>query len=157
MCFSKVEKDYASNFNFHILYVLARMVFIERKRKIGHNLAPTYKVFVAFSLRTSQNTLKTKDKKARTASLSHYAGKTARKKTRHCRTMPRKRPGKNTSHSKNGKNGHFAKAIAKQNGHKGSILGLGLKITKTYRNHPLKSSELFYSENCSKTHLILEK
>ena len=111
---SKVENYYESNFNFHILHVLARMVFIERKKKkIGHNLAPPYKGFVAFSLCTSQNKLKTKDKKARTTLLSHYAGK---KKTPHYHTMPRKRPGKNTSHSNNGKNGHFAKAIAKQKG-----------------------------------------
>ena len=85
-----------------ILYVLARMVFIARKKKDrGHNLAPPYKIFVAFSLCTSQNTLKTKDTK---------------QEQHHCRTMLGKRPGKNTSHSKNGKNGHFAKAIAKQNG-----------------------------------------
>ena len=58
---------------------------------------------------------------------------------------------------KGGKNGHFAKAIAKKNGHKWSILVLSLKITKTYRNYPLKQSELLYAENCSKTHLILEK
>jgi len=58
---------------------------------------------------------------------------------------------------KGGKNGHFAKAIAKQNGHKWSILGLSLKIPKTYRNYPLKSLELFYEENCSKTGLILKK
>ena len=33
-------------------------------------------------------------------------------------------------------NGHFATAIAKQNGHKWSIMGLSLKIPKTYRNYP---------------------
>ena len=58
---------------------------------------------------------------------------------------------------KGGKNGHFAKATARQNGHKWPILGLSLKITKTYRNYSLKPLELFYAENCSKTHLILEK
>ena len=58
---------------------------------------------------------------------------------------------------KGGKNGHFAKAIAKQNGYEWSILGLSLKIPKTYRNYPFKSLEFFYAENCSKTHLILEK
>ena len=58
--------------------------------------------------------------------------------------------------SKGGKNGHFAKAVAKQNGHKWSILGMSLKIPKTYRNNPLKSIELLYAENCSKTRLILE-
>ena len=51
----------------------------------------------------------------------------------------------------------IAEVIAKQNGHKWSILGLSLKIPKTYRNYPLKSLELFYAQNCSKTHLILEK
>ena len=51
-----------------------------------------------------------------------------------------------------GKNGHFGKAIEKQNGRKWSILGLSLKLPKTY---PLKSLELFYAENCSQTHLIL--
>ena len=58
---------------------------------------------------------------------------------------------------KGGKNGHFSKAVAKQNGHKWSVLGLSLKIPKTYRNYPLKSLELFYAENSSKTHLKLEK
>ena len=51
---------------------------------------------------------------------------------------------------KDSKNDHFAKAIAKQNGHKWCILGLSLKIPKTYRNFPLKSLKLFYAENCSK-------
>ena len=58
---------------------------------------------------------------------------------------------------KGGKNGHFAKAIGKQNGHKWSVLGLSLKIPKTYRNYPLKSLEFSYAEKCSKTQLILEK
>ena len=84
---------------------------------------PSYKTFVAFSL------CNTKDKKARTTSDSHA----------------RKPPGKNTSHSKNGiilkggKNYHFAKVRAKQNGHKWSIVALSLKIPKTYRNDSLKS------------------
>ena len=39
---------------------------------------------------------------------------------------------------KGGKNGHFAKAIAKQNGHKWSILGLCLKMPKLERKYPLK-------------------
>ena len=51
-----------------------------------------------------------------------------------------------------GKNGHFGKAIERQNGHKWSKLGLNLKVPKTY---PLKSLALFYAENCSQTHLIL--
>jgi len=34
--------------------------------------------------------------------------------------------------SKGGKNGHFAKAAAKQNGHKWSIQGLSLKILEIY-------------------------
>ena len=58
---------------------------------------------------------------------------------------------------KGGENGHFAKAIAKQNDHKWSLLRLSLKIPKTYRNYPSNSLELFYAENCSKTHFILEK
>ena len=66
-----------------------------------------------------------------------------REKTRHIPKM--------SLFLKGGKNGHFAKAIAKQNGHKWSILGLSLKILKTYRNYPLKSLELFYAENCAKT------
>ena len=37
---------------------------------------------------------------------------------------------------KGGKNGHFAKAIAKQNGFKWSILGLSLKMPKIYRKYP---------------------
>ena len=51
---------------------------------------------------------------------------------------------------KGGKNGHFAKAIAKQNGHKWSVLGLCLKMPKLERKYPLKSLELFYAEGCSK-------
>ena len=59
---------------------------------------------------------------------------------------------------KGGKNGHFAKAIAKHNGHKRSILVLSFKITKKNRNYPpFKPLELIYAENCAKTHLILEK
>ena len=58
---------------------------------------------------------------------------------------------------KGGKNGYFAKAIAKQNDHKWSLLALSLKVPKTYRHYPSKSLELFYEENCSKTHLISEK
>ena len=57
---------------------------------------------------------------------------------------------------KGGENSHFAKAIAKQNGHK-IVLGRSLKIPKKYRSYPLKSLELLYAENCPKTHLILEK
>ena len=113
-----------------ILYVLARMVFFQahslkkkqnKTKQIGHNLVPTYIIFVGFSLCASQNKLNTKDKKARTILESHY--------------MPENDREKNTSHSKNG---HFAEAISKQNGHKWSILGLSLKIPKTYRNYPLK-------------------
>ena len=84
--------------------------------------------------------MKNKNKKARTTLESHHV---------------RKRQGNNTSHSKNGtiflkggKNGHFAKPIAKPNGHKWFILELSLKIPKTYRNYPLKSLEMFYAENC---------
>ena len=49
--------------------------------------------------------------------------------------------------------------LERQNGHKWSILGLSssLKIPKTNRNYPLKPLELFYAENCTKAHLILEK
>ena len=54
-----------------MLYVLARMVFLQanllrKKKRIGHNLVPTYKIFAASSLCTSQNKLKSKEKKART-------------------------------------------------------------------------------------------
>ena len=38
---------------------------------------------------------------------------------------------------KGGKNGHFAKAIAKQNGHKWPILGLSIKITKHNKTQKL--------------------
>ena len=51
----------------------------------------------------------------------------------------------------------IAEVLAKQNGHKGSMLGLSLKIPKTYRNYPLKSLELFYAENCSKNTLKIRK
>ena len=37
---------------------------------------------------------------------------------------------------KGGNNGHFAKATAKQNGHKWFIIGLSFKIPKTYRSYP---------------------
>ena len=37
---------------------------------------------------------------------------------------------------KGGKSGHFAKAIAKQNGLKWPILGLSLKMRKMYRKYP---------------------
>ena len=47
---------------------------------------------------------------------------------------------------KGGKNGHFSKAIAKQNGHKSAILGLSFKVLKTYRNYSLTSLELFYAQ-----------
>ena len=52
--------------------------------------------------------------------------------------------------------GHFAKAIAKPNSHKWSILRLSLKIPKHKKLYPLKSLELFYEENCSNT-LNIEK
>ena len=111
---------------------------VKKRKQIGHNLVPTYKTFVAFSLNTWQNKLKTKDKKARTTLESQSA---------------RKRPGKKphipkmVQFLKGGKNGHFAKAIAKQNGHKWSILGLCLKMPKLDRKYPLKWLELFYAEN----------
>ena len=93
-----------------LILILARMVFfwayLLQKQKIktnktkrtikqnGSNLVPTYNIFVAFSLYTSQNKLKTKgseeqrQKSKNNILESHYA---------------RKRPGKKTSHSKNGK------------------------------------------------------
>ena len=53
----KVENHYSSNFDFHIVRAGARGVFpsahFERK-KIGHYLVPTYKIFVAFSLCASK-------------------------------------------------------------------------------------------------------
>ena len=70
MCFSKTLsprlKTIIQVILISILYVLARMVFFQahllknKKIQIGHNLVPTYKFFVAFSLRSSQNKLKTK-------------------------------------------------------------------------------------------------
>ena len=45
-----------------------------------------------------------------------------------------------------GKNRHFAKATAKQNGHKWSMLGLTFKVPKTYGDYSLTSLELFYAE-----------
>ena len=80
--------------------------------------------------------MKNKDKKARTLTLeSHHIPKMAQ-------------------FLKGGKNGHFAKARWSQSKmvtNAWSILGLGLKIPKTYRNYPLNALELFYAENCSKT------
>ena len=122
----------------------------KKKEKISHNLVPTNKIFVAFSLCSSQNKLKTKGyegqrQKARTTLESHYA---------------RKRPGKNTSHSKNGmilkrwQKWPFCKGYSKANGRKWSQMvytGAEPKNTKTNRNYPLKPLELFYAETKQKT------
>ena len=48
---------------------------------------------------------------------------------------------------KSGKNNHFAKATAKQNGRKWSTLGLSFKVPKTYRDYPLTSLESQPSED----------
>ena len=144
----KVGNDYSSNFDFHIVGAGTHGVFpsalIEKKKQktkqIDHNLVPTYKIFVAFSLCTPQNKLKTKgyeEQRRRT--------KTKNQEQNHSRTMPENGREENTSHSKNGtflkggKNGHFAKAMAKQNGHKWSTLGLSVQKPSTHRNYPLKS------------------
>ena len=66
----KVENDCSSNFDPHVVRVGAHGVspskLIAKKKRIGHNLVPTYKIFAASSLCTSQNKLKSKEKKART-------------------------------------------------------------------------------------------
>ena len=79
------------------MYVLARMVFFQAhllKRKdtkqIGHNLMPTYIIFVSFSLCTSPNKLKTKDKKAWTILESHYMPENGREKPLHIPKMAQK-------------------------------------------------------------------
>ena len=143
MCFSKVENDYASNFNFHILYVLARIVFIARKKKIAGTIwRPPIKSLSLFLCvhRKTHWKQKTQSKSNITVALCWENG---REKTPHCRTMPRKRPGKNTSHSKNG---HFAKAIAKQNGQWWFTLGRNFKDPKAYKkrlcNHITVQSNL---------------
>ena len=112
---------------------------------------PICKIYVAFSLRTSQNKLKTKGyeeqgQKSKNNIRVALSQKTAGKERPEIQRMAQFLEGD--------KNGHFVKAVAKQIGHKWSILGLSLKIPK---KHPLKSLELVYAENCSKTHLILEK
>ena len=94
MCFFKTILIYSSNFYFQIVRVGTHGVFPSalikkaktKTKQIGHNLqlVPSYKIFVAFSLCTSQKKLKRIDKKGR--SEPHYA---------------RKQPGKNTSDSKN--------------------------------------------------------
>ena len=95
-----------------------------------------------------QKAMKNRDKKARTTLESHYA---------------RKRPGKNTSHSKNGtifkrwQKWPFCKGyIPKQNGHKRSILGREPQNTKNIEKLPIKIIWVVLC-TCSKTHLILEK
>ena len=52
-----VDNDYSSNFDFHIVRAGTHDVFpsafIKKKKKqIGHDLVPTYRIFVAFCLRT---------------------------------------------------------------------------------------------------------
>ena len=101
----KVGNDYSSNFDFHIVGAGTHGVFpsalIEKKKQktkqIDHNLVPTYKIFVAFSLCTPQNKLKTKgyeEQRRRT--------KTKNQEQNHSRTMPENGREENTSHSKNG-------------------------------------------------------
>ena len=105
-----------------ILHMLARMVFFQahlwkkkKKKKIGHNLVPTHKMFVAFSLCTSQNELKTKGYEVQRQSMNNIRVALCRK------TAGKKHPEFQKCHFLiGGKNGHFAKAIAKQNGHKWS-------------------------------------
>ena len=103
MCFSKTLsprlRTIIQVILISILYVLARMVFFQahllkkkKKKQIGHNLVPTYKIFVAFSLCTSQNKLKTKG----------YEEQRQKSKNNIRVALCQKTAGKNTSHSKNG-------------------------------------------------------
>ena len=112
----KVENDYSNNFDFHIVRAGTRGVFQsalikkkKKKKRIGHNLVPTYKIFVAFSLCASQNKLKAKGyEEQRQISKNNIrvalCQKTAGKKS-HIPKMAQILIG--------GKNGHFVKAIAK--------------------------------------------
>ena len=70
MCFSKintepmVENDCSSHFDPHLVRAGVHDVFpsapIAKKKRIGHNLVHTCKIFVASSLCTMKTTLKTK-------------------------------------------------------------------------------------------------
>ena len=56
------------------------------------------------------------------------------------------------------KNCHFAKAIAKQNGHKWSLLGLRPKMPKTYRNRlPFKLIRVVLCRKLLKNTLNIKK
>ena len=88
---------------------------------------PICKIYVAFSLRTSQNKLKTKGyeeqgQKSKNNIRVALSQKTAGKERPEIQRIAQFLEGD--------KNGHFVKAVAKQIGHKWSILGLSLKIPK---------------------------
>ena len=59
---------------------------------------------------------------------------------------------------KDSKNDHFAKAIAKQNGHKWCILGLTEpQNTKNIQKLPFKIIKVVLCRKLLKTHLIIKK
>ena len=119
-----------------ILYALACMMFfqarlLQKKKRIGHNLVHTCKIFVASSLCTLKSKLKTKGyeeqrKNSKNNIRVALCEKTVRKK-KHLTLQ--KWP--------------FRKGYSKA---KWSILGLSFKVSETYRNYPLISLELFYTQ-----------
>ena len=141
----KVENDYSTNFDFHIVRADTHGVFpsplLEKKEKKyrlqpGAHLQNLCRFFFAYIAKQIENK---RQKSKNYIAQSRTMPEDGREKTPH---LP-----KVAQFLKGGKNGHFAKAIAKQNGPNWSILGLiSFKMPKTYRNYPLKSLELFYAE-----------
>ena len=140
----KVENDYSTNFDFHIVRADTHGVFpsplLEKKekkdrRQPGAHLQNLCRFFFAYIAKQIENK---RQKSKNYIDQSRTMPEDGRQKTPH---LP-----KVAQFLKGDKNGHFAKAIAKQKGHNWSILGLSFKMPKTYRNYPLKSLELFYAE-----------
>ena len=124
-----------------ILYVLARMVFFQahsskKKNRLATIWCPPIKSLSLFFVYIAKQ-IEHKRQKSKNSTRVALCHETAEKKTPHVPKMAQFLIG--------GKNGHcrgYSKAKWSP---------------KTYRNYPLKSLELFYAQNCSKTHLILEK
>ena len=109
-----------------------------KKKKIGHNLVPTYKIFVVFSLCSSQKKLKTK----------HYEQQLQKRKN-NIRLAPCRKTG---TVYKRWEKSSFSKGYSKAKWSK--MINTRTKIPETTL---LKPEELFYAANCSKTHLKFEK